>query len=45
MWLASAVSQKVSATITYGSGPMYLADIQRALQVIGPHFAQIYGQR
>jgi long-chain acyl-CoA synthetase len=32
------------ATITYGGGPMYLADIQRALQVIGPHFAQIYGQ-
>ena len=24
------------ATITYGGGPMYLADIQRALQVIGP---------
>jgi long-chain acyl-CoA synthetase len=23
---------------------MYLADIERALQVIGPHFAQIYGQ-
>ena len=32
------------ATITYGGGPMYLADIERALQVIGPHFAQIYGQ-
>ena len=32
------------ATITYGGGPMYLADIQQALQVIGPHFAQIYGQ-
>jgi len=32
------------ATITYGGGPMYVADIQRALQVIGPHFAQIYGQ-
>jgi len=32
------------ATITYGGGPMYLADIQRALLVIGPHFAQIYGQ-
>ncbi len=23
---------------------MYLADIEEALQVIGPHFAQIYGQ-
>jgi acyl-CoA synthetase (AMP-forming)/AMP-acid ligase II len=32
------------ATITYGGGPMYLADIERALQVIGAHFAQIYGQ-
>jgi long-chain acyl-CoA synthetase len=32
------------ATITYGGGPMYLADIERALHLIGPHFAQIYGQ-
>jgi long-chain acyl-CoA synthetase len=32
------------ATITYGGGPMYLADIEQALDVIGPHFAQIYGQ-
>jgi len=32
------------ATITYGGGPMYLADIERALRLIGPHFAQIYGQ-
>ncbi len=32
------------ATICYGGGPMYLADIERALDVIGPHFAQIYGQ-
>jgi long-chain acyl-CoA synthetase len=32
------------ATITYGGGPMYLADIEEALAVIGPHFAQIYGQ-
>jgi len=32
------------ATITYGGGPMYLADIEQALRVIGPHFAQIYGQ-
>jgi long-chain acyl-CoA synthetase len=32
------------ATITYGGGPMYRADIERALRVIGPHFAQIYGQ-
>lgn len=32
------------ATIVYGGGPMYLADIEEALHVIGPHFAQIYGQ-
>ncbi len=32
------------ATITYGGGPMYLADIEDALRVVGPHFAQIYGQ-
>ena len=32
------------STIVYGGGPMYLADIEEALQVIGPHFAQIYGQ-
>lgn len=32
------------ATITYGGGPMYRADIERALRVVGPHFAQIYGQ-
>ena len=32
------------ATIVYGGGPMYLADIEEALATIGPHFAQIYGQ-
>ncbi|MBL8343468.1 MAG: AMP-binding protein [Rubrivivax sp.] len=32
------------ATIVYGGGPMYLADIEQALAVVGPHFAQIYGQ-
>jgi long-chain acyl-CoA synthetase len=31
-------------TIVYGGGPMYLADIEDALAVLGPHFAQIYGQ-
>ena len=31
-------------TVIYGGGPMYLADIQEALQVMGPRFAQIYGQ-
>ncbi len=31
-------------TIVYGGAPMYLADIQRALRVMGPRFVQIYGQ-
>ena len=31
-------------TIVYGGGPMYVEDIQRALQVMGPRFVQIYGQ-
>ncbi|EXI74679.1 MAG: Long-chain-fatty-acid--CoA ligase [Candidatus Accumulibacter sp. SK-11] len=31
-------------TIVYGGGPMYLADIQRALAVLGNRLVQIYGQ-
>jgi len=31
-------------TIVYGGAPMYLADIRRALGVMGPRFVQIYGQ-
>ncbi len=31
-------------TIVYGGGPMYAADIRRALAVMGPRFVQIYGQ-
>jgi long-chain acyl-CoA synthetase len=31
-------------TVIYGGGPMYLADIQDALAVMGQRFAQIYGQ-
>jgi long-chain acyl-CoA synthetase len=31
-------------TIVYGGGPMYLADIEEAVSVMGPRFAQIYGQ-
>jgi long-chain acyl-CoA synthetase len=42
--LASGRRPEGLATVTYGGGPMYLADIEQALQVIGPHFAQIYGQ-
>jgi len=38
---AAAASFK---TIVYGGAPMYVADIQRALRVMGPRFVQIYGQ-
>ncbi|HWQ37726.1 MAG TPA: AMP-binding protein [Burkholderiales bacterium] len=31
-------------TVVYGGGPMYLQDIKRALETIGPRFVQIYGQ-
>ena len=31
-------------TVVYGGAPMYVADIQRALRVMGPRFVQIYGQ-
>jgi long-chain acyl-CoA synthetase len=31
-------------TIVYGGGPMYLADMVEAVDVLGPRFCQIYGQ-
>ncbi|HTV67842.1 MAG TPA: AMP-binding protein [Rhizobiaceae bacterium] len=31
-------------TIHYGGGPMYVADLERALSVLGPKLAQLYGQ-
>ncbi len=31
-------------TIVYGGGPMYLADIIEAVDVMGPRFVQIFGQ-
>jgi long-chain acyl-CoA synthetase len=31
-------------TIVYGGAPMYAADIQRAIRVMGQRFVQIYGQ-
>ena len=31
-------------TIVYGGGPMYDADLRRALEVMGERFVQIYGQ-
>jgi long-chain acyl-CoA synthetase len=31
-------------TIVYGGAPMYAADIERAIELMGPCFVQIYGQ-
>ena len=31
-------------TVVYGGGPMYLADIIEAVELMGPRFVQIYGQ-
>ena len=30
--------------ITYGGGPMYVADLLKAIEVLGPRLVQIYGQ-
>jgi len=42
--LGEAESARAFKTIVYGGAPMYVADIQRALRVMGPRFVQIYGQ-
>lgn len=31
-------------TIVYGGGPMYVADLERALEIFGPRLYQLYGQ-
>jgi long-chain acyl-CoA synthetase len=31
-------------TICYGGGPMYVSDLERALQLFGPRLYQLYGQ-
>src|SRR2546423_10699571 len=31
-------------TIYYGGGPMYVADLERALDIFGPRLYQLYGQ-
>ena len=31
-------------TIFYGGGPMYVADLERAMQIFGPRLYQLYGQ-
>ncbi|HBZ18847.1 MAG TPA: AMP-dependent synthetase [Betaproteobacteria bacterium] len=40
----SEYSMKGLKTIVYGGGPMYVHDIKRALDILGPRFVQIYGQ-
>jgi long-chain acyl-CoA synthetase len=42
--LTQADAARSFKTIVYGGAPMYQADIQRALDVMGPCFVQIYGQ-
>ncbi len=42
--LGPADAARAFKTIVYGGAPMYLADIRRALRVMGPRFVQIYGQ-
>lgn len=41
---SAAASGQSFKTVVYGGAPMYAADIQRALRVMGPRFVQIYGQ-
>ena len=42
--LGPAEAAAAFKTIVYGGAPMYGADIERALAVMGPRFVQIYGQ-
>ena len=42
--LTPEVCERAFKTIVYGGAPMYAADIQRALRLMGPRFVQIYGQ-
>jgi len=42
--LTPEACERVFKTIVYGGAPMYAADIQRALRLMGPRFVQIYGQ-
>jgi long-chain acyl-CoA synthetase len=41
---ASLATSANLKTIIYGGAPMYRADLERALDVIGPRLVQIYGQ-
>jgi len=42
--LAQEIDPSHIRTIYYGGGPMYVADLKRALQIFGPRLYQIYGQ-
>ena len=42
--LSTTASAQSFKTVVYGGAPMYAADIQRALRIMGPRFVQIYGQ-
>lgn len=42
--LSQADCARSFKTIVYGGAPMYAADIQHALRIMGPRFVQIYGQ-
>jgi len=42
--LGPAQAAESFKTIVYGGAPMYRADIERALRVMGSRFVQIYGQ-
>ena len=42
--LAPDAAASAFKTIVYGGAPMYVADLQRALRVLGPRLVQIYGQ-
>ena len=41
---AGALDPTKLRTIVYGGGPMYVADLERALALLGPRLVQIYGQ-
>ena len=41
---AQRIDPRRIRTIYYGGGPMYVADLERALSVFGPRLYQIYGQ-
>ncbi|MCG6121566.1 MAG: AMP-binding protein [Microvirga sp.] len=42
--LASRMRVEALRTIYYGGGPMYVADLRRALSLFGPRLYQLYGQ-